>query len=147
MIYEFEAQLEKGSKGERFLADAEGLSISTSRLCDLEDAQGLKIELKTDFYSMDSTPNFFMEFECEGKMGGPWRAEMEGVDCFVYLFWDTKTAFWFNDVPALRKRLGELTVKMSRTWVENNGWEASGYKVPREALQDLYEVRQYGSYT
>jgi len=102
---------------------------------------GRTVELKTDTYHMQDTPNFFMEIFgniAEEKIGGPWRALQDGVDFFVYYFPKNKTFFWF-ETRSLCKELDTLVAHgiLVPKEIRNAGWVARGYAVPREALNQV----------
>lgn len=138
-VFTFEEQLKVGNKGEK---------IFTSLYKDIEKADGIKydfilnsktIELKTDTYSMDKTPNFFMEHISDiksGKLGGPWRALNDNVDYFVYMFINEKMCFWFEPKP-LVDFLDEHIKTASYKVIRNRGWTSHGYAVKRDILKHL----------
>lgn len=133
-----------GNDGEAFLLSKHpnlAPAVGT-RLYDLVDtAAGTTIEVKTDTYDFEKTPNFFMEqFTRSGdndSPGGPWRALRDNVKCFVYLFMVPRPiAWWFTDVTALVDTLDAYLGAKRRFAhvIRNNGWSGHGYCVPRTEL-------------
>ena len=145
-MFDFQTQLEVGEAGEAFLLKhCPHLSrpVKATREYDLVTTAGHSVEVKTDTYDMEKTPNFFMEYESHGKPGGPWRAAQDGVDIFVYMFVHPfPRAFWFNDTKSLVEALDEWKDKKRRYVhvVRNKAWVAKGYTVPREYLLDRLDV-------
>ena len=137
--FDFNEQLKVGTRGEK---------IFLSLYPNLKKADGIKydftidgktLELKTDTYSMDDTPNFFMEHLSDtktGKLGGPWRALQDGVDYFVYMYLAEKKCFWFRPKP-LVEFLDKYIQNESYKVIKNKGWSSHGYTVPRELLKNL----------
>lgn len=108
---------------------------------------GKTVELKTDSYDMEKTPNFFMEqMTISGNktnLGGPWRSKDHKVDYFVYYFLNNKVFFWFEPIVLcefLDKFIGEFKVKpVSIPNKDSRGgyYEAVGFKIPRESVKPL----------
>jgi len=97
------------------------------------------MELKTDSYRMDFTPNFFLEVWSDfnrKKPGGVFRAQEDGCKVFAYLYIHDMILFLF-DVDTLVKRMKELDIKP--TYVENRSWTTAGLRVKRELLRDIYK--------
>jgi hypothetical protein len=143
-LFDFDEQLNVGNDGESVFAKhyARLKPVkSTDRKIDFILGDGRSVELKTDTYDMEKTPNFFMEIfgdiDAE-KIGGPWRAMQDGVDLFVYFFPKNKTFFWFKTV-ALCRKLDELVAQQNLTpkEIRNKGWSARGYVVPRNLLKSV----------
>ena len=133
-IFTFKKQLDVGAKGEDFFLDCYGNKASKSdgRKFDLF-FDGKSVELKTDTYPIEKTPNFFMEKLGNvesNKIGGPWRAADDGVDYFVYLFASNKTFYWF-ETKKLVKFLDEYTKGKRGRTVANRGYVTLGFLVPR----------------
>lgn len=106
---------------------------------DFLDSKGRILEVKTDTYPMQKTPNFFMERWSDresGKPGGPWQAHLKGATCFVYMFIGDRTWFVCEDLPQLCTELDGLigAGKLRPKQVMNRGWITEGYAVPRVAL-------------
>lgn len=107
---------------------------------------GAKIELKTDTYNMDKTPNFFLERYSDINRktpGGPWRSYEDKVDIFCYYFVRHNIWFQFNNLELLIERLNILTKKKGLIYVKNQGWVTGGYTVPRDKLDDLFDVWEF----
>ncbi len=142
-MFKFEKQLTVGSEGEKLFLELHPLLKKTDGLITDFEYNGKGVELKTDTYSMDRTPNFFMEYVGStenGKPGGPWRAARDNVDFFVYMFLVQRRCFWFRskelsaflDVYCKHKRLVEIP---NRTWV------TTGYLVPRKDVEHLVVMK------
>jgi hypothetical protein len=100
---------------------------------------GEKVELKSDFWKMEKTPNFFFERFSDrdrGTPGGPWRAQKDGSDLFVYFYVSDLTYFIFN-TDELVGRLEKIIGRIEPTLVTNKSWITEGYRVPREMLKDI----------
>ena len=97
------------------------------------------VELKTDFYCMNKTPNFFLERYSNYKNktdGGPWR---QGADYFVYYFITNREFFWFNR-NAMVTVLNSINLgKLVR--IPNGKYDTMGYKVPRDVLANIRIVK------
>lgn len=106
------------------------------------------VELKTDSYNMEKTPNFFMEqytvSDDKINLGGPWRTKEHGVNLFVYYFLNNKVFFWFCPITLcefLDKYIKDN--KLNKISIPNKGsngtyYEAQGYKIPREILKSIW---------
>lgn len=168
---QFKRDLERGHAGERFLAaqyppDSIGGQIHPpylreppdgERRWDLEEHSQyggrLKtIEVKTDSYDPEATPNFFMELLTSTNgwegVGGPWRARADKVDTFVYLYHregrEPSRAFWFYDLPALCRELDTQPSRFQMRSVKLDRLRATGLLVPRTVLAHLYTEVVYG---
>ena len=94
------------------------------------------IEIKTDFYDMEKTPNFFMEKVSDedfGSLGGPWRAADDNVDWFVYFFIKNARVFCWKTAN-LVSCLNAVTKNMEPSKVENKNYTTKGFKVKRSTL-------------
>lgn len=146
--WDMKTQLGVGAKGEKLLLKHWKEPVQKHPVFkgpDFIDVKDTVIELKTDTYDMDKTPNFFIErwSNAEKKHpGGPWQAHLKGVEVFVYLFITHKKWFIFRDMPALLARLDQLTEKAYIHNIPNKGWITQGYRVKRADLQDLYTEEQ-----
>lgn len=134
-VFGFQKQLAVGKEGENLFIDS---------YFDVEKADGIKfdfkfgdktVELKTDGYHMDKTPNFFMERYSDlvrKTPGGPWRAYQDKVDYFVYLFLPDRTFFWFTP-RSLCLTLDKLinASALTKKTIKNRTWNTIGYPVAR----------------
>ena len=141
MIYNFKDQLNVGADGEKFFMNLYPKLVKTSGLISDFEYNGKGVELKTDTYAMDKTPNFFMEKLSSvdsGKIGGPWRAAQDNVDFFVYMFIKDRKCFWFRS-KALVAFLDQYIVdkKPRSANIVNTSWTAMGYLIPRTAVTHL----------
>jgi hypothetical protein len=97
------------------------------------------VELKTDFYDMSETPNFFFERWSDrdkAKPGGPWQALLNGSEWFVYFFIKNDCAFWF-ETDKLVNELERITAKLKLVDIVNVKWVTQGFRVPRAELKDI----------
>ncbi len=138
-IFGFKKQLEVGNVGEAlFLKHYKDSAKSDGRKYDITH-NGKKVELKTDTYPMQETPNYFMErygsIE-DKKSGGPWRAHEDGIDYFVYLYLANRTFFWFES-KTLVDFLNEYTKTMRGKTIANRSYSTLGFCVPRDAVEHL----------
>lgn len=144
IIFDFNKQLEVGDTGEeKFLSFYKDLhpKKSKDRRFDFHIDGEKTVELKTDTYPIDNTPNFFMEMFGnidEAKLGGPWRALQDEVDYFVYFFIKNKTFFWFETV-SLCKMIDGLIAQhgLKPREIKNRSWTAMGYAIPRNELETI----------
>lgn len=141
-VFDFDEQMELGDLGEKLFKE-EYKSISPVKSEDLNydfnTSEGT-VELKTDSYCMHRTKNFFMEKFSDNNnknLGGPWRAFSHNVDYFVYLFVEQNTYFWFEP-EKLCLFLDDYIKDLSYINVKNKGWTTVGYKIPREALKNVW---------
>lgn len=143
----FQLDLKRGQAGERdFLQLFTALVGTDGRKGDIIAPDG-KIELKTDFYPMSTTPNFFIERYSSVEVlspGGPWQAKAHGCKYFVYYYTVDGYGYVF-EVDALLQQLEamEATAKFKPTEVRNKKWTTVGYKVPREALKPIAVFTAY----
>ena len=133
-VYSWKQQLEKGMKAEELFLDICHLNLTKSdtRDYDFVTRDGRKVELKTDFYGEERTPNFFMErwsvMEQE-KPGGPWQSKGKQVDLFIYLYADTGTYYVFSDLRALCRVVEKMNLPVVPD--RNKRYARGGYTVPR----------------
>lgn len=135
-VYDFKKQLAVGNKGEElFLKYHPDIQRLDGRKGDFMGFTNQKIELKTDSRTCKQTPNLFIERYRNDKKdaGGPWQAKEHEVHWFVYMFADT-FIYWF-EVEELIKFLEEN--KFPSRSIQNRGWSAMGYLVPRAAVEHL----------
>lgn len=151
MSWSWKKQLEVGQNGEHMLIQHyhEPLIVAHNLKWDfVQLSDGAKVEVKTDTYDMNSTPNFFMERwgnEADKKPGGPWRARKHSVDHFVYFFVANRTYFVFTDVKELCARADKIAKRKStrEIKVKNKGYLTVGYPMPRDEFEDLYDIYEF----
>lgn len=107
---------------------------------------GKTVELKTDSYDMDKTPNMFMEYETVTSkktiLGGPWRSKEHEVDFFVYYYMKNKVFFWFEPIDLCKtldkyiksEKVKPIAIQNRSSTNDGKGFKSFGYKIPREAL-------------
>ena len=147
----FEHDLKRGQKSEHdfYLKYASCIVRTDGRRGDYELLKtGEVLELKSDYYNPNETPNFFMErFSYEDKAGGPWQALEYKVSYYIYWYPTTGVTYIFN-VQQLVRRLNKLSKKLDLVNVRNQGYITQGYLVERSMLQDLFlapeDVGLYG---
>jgi hypothetical protein len=109
---------------------------------------GRRIEVKTDWYSLDKTEYFFIERWSsieKKKPGGPWQS-LGKADVFVYLFIRDGVYFEFEDMAAFVGELERMIPDLPLIRIPNKGYTGGGYKVPMAALAHLYtDYRLYWS--
>lgn len=148
-VFCFSTQLEVGAKGERVLLERypRKLELINEHYSDFRvKSSGEILELKTDTYDMGKTSNFFIERYSDvikKSPGGPWQARKKGAGIFCYMFINNNCWFEFRDLPALIKRLEELTRGKGLVYIRNKAWTTGGYKIKRADLEDLYKVYEW----
>lgn len=147
-VFNFHDQRRIGDVGEadfvRIYEKLEPKKSLTDFKIDFSLNNGKTVELKTDSYDMEKTPNFFMEqLTISGpnsSLGGPWRSKEHKVDYFVYYFIKNRIFFWFEPVSLcefLDKFIEEYSLKpISIPNIDNRGgyYEALGFKIPRDSV-------------
>lgn len=142
----FQDSLKEGQAGEDFFYE---LNKDT-----LERLDGLKndfriiktgdnIELKSDYYSVEKTPNFFMETVSvlsDNKQGGPFQALANGNKYYVYFFVKDKVMYIF-ETEKLVNRLNEIKDNYEDCQIPNKNHITIGKKIPRDVLKDIYKER------
>lgn len=144
-IFVFEDSFKSGFRGEQ-----EFYSKYKDRLVWINKAHepdfqliesGRFVELKSDYYDMDKTENFFIErySDCSKYTpGGPWQALEKNAFYYVYYFPKNNIHFIFET-----KKLVDFLNKTRDTWrmekIRNKSWTTSGFVVPRDKLQHLYK--------
>lgn len=144
----FGKSLAVGKRGEALLLAAwpELIPIPGGRKGDFT-LDGVKVELKTDSYKLDKTENFFIERWSDvdkKKPGGPWQSKEHEAVIFVYFYSSDMVAYIFNTVK-LVKALEGIIKGLKPVNIPNIAWTTVGYKVPREALKHLYQVRTFNA--
>ncbi len=140
----FQASLSLGALGETlyFQANCGDLKKIDGMNGDfIWSSTGEKVELKSDYYKMEKTPNFFIERYSDKEKktpGGPWRALQDGSTIFVYFYIQNLTYFTFR-CEELCAFLTEQMLKEKCTPcdVVNKSWTTLGYRVPRTAVEHL----------
>jgi hypothetical protein len=135
----FQADLKRGQQGEQdFLKLFTKLAGTDGRKGDIVAPDG-KIELKTDFYPMTQTPNFFIERYSSVEVlspGGPYQAQKHGCKYFVYYYTTAGYGYVF-ETDDLVRQLEKLESSLKPVEVRNKKWTTIGYKVPRELLKPI----------
>lgn len=140
MSYSFKSQLKIGAFGESlFLMANPELRPNCDLHGDFLRPDGGKVELKTDMWSIDATPNYFIERfsdKAARSPGGPWQSLSHGAATFCYFFLPSLTFFTF-DTKQLVGRLETILPTLSPVDVRNTSHITQGYRVPRALLQDI----------
>jgi hypothetical protein len=135
----FARQKAIGQAGEaRFLAHYQDIHRLDGRGGDFVGNSGRLIELKTDSYTTEATPNFFMERWSDvekQKPGGPFQAKEKGLYYFVYTY-ASGEAYWFH-VKELVRFLNRTADDYQYREIMNRAWRGGGYLVPRDRLSHL----------
>lgn len=139
-VHSFQKSLKKGQKYEAMFEDLFGDKVTrTSGYIDdfKINKNGKSLDLKTDFYDMSKTENFFMErYSYAEQNGGPWQALDKGVDYYVYFF-PSQMEFFVFKTTTLVKKLEELCADLKLVNVWNTSHITRGFKVPREWLNKI----------
>jgi hypothetical protein len=149
--FDFQTQIEIGNQGEIWLkANYHQQLQKVDKLSPVGDflrADGKIIEIKTDTYPIDRTPNFFFEqySSLDAKsLGGPWRAYEKGADIFLYFYVSSGVYYEFEDLYNLVRRTDEIikTKKLRPIYIRNRGWTTTGFKIERQWVSDLCVERR-----
>lgn len=148
-IFIFEDSLKEGQKGEELFFDlnldklnrADGLKFDFTL-----KATGKTVELKSDYYDMTRTDNFFIErysdFDKKTN-GGPWQSFHNSVDYYVYFYVKNKKAFIFKTKDLVDK-LNSICSELNLIFIPNKSWTTAGYKINRNLLEEvLLQEKQY----
>lgn len=111
------------------------------KIADFELENGDTIELKSDSYSIERTPNFFMERWSDidkGKPGGPWQALEKDIKYYIYYFPINQKYFTF-ETKILVSRLNSIinNNELQPVQIPNIKWTTVGFKVPRVNVQEI----------
>jgi hypothetical protein len=140
--FSFHKQLKKGGIGEKlFIECYHDLHPVKSPMkeVDIFINNNEKVELKSDFYSQEDTPNLFIELignTVNNKLGGPHLSLQNDIDWFVYLYINDRTFYWFN-TKELCDFIDNNGHKYETKEIKNYGWSSLGLLVPREDIQNL----------
>lgn len=149
--WDFKAQIEIGNQGEAWLKTNYHQQLQKvdklSPVGDFMRTDGKIIEIKTDTYPIERTPNFFFEMysNLDSKsLGGPWRAYDKGADIFLYFYVSSGVYYEFEDLHKLVRLTDEIikTKKLRPIYIRNRGWTTTGYKIEREWVSSLYTERR-----
>jgi len=138
----FQSDLAKGRIGELALLHATGgtLTPTDGRTGDFViTGTRIKVEVKSDGYDIDKTPNLFIEkYSYGNKPGGCYQALEHGCKYFVYIFAKSGDLFCF-ETRALVDRINLLhdSVNLKLTDVPNPNYTTRGLKVNRDLITDL----------
>jgi hypothetical protein len=141
-IPNFQADLARGRIGElAFLHATKGTVEPTDgRTGDfIIKGTKTKIEVKSDYYDPNKTPNLFLEkYRSGNKPGGCFQALEHGCKYFLYCFVQTGTIYAFK-TKELCERLDLLhdSKNLTLTSVENPNYTTRGLKVHRDLVTDL----------
>lgn len=146
-MHYFQSSLKAGQAGEElFHSLMPHLTRLDGRKSDFIDKMtGETYELKTDSYSMDSTPNFFIEFMSnieKGTKGGPWQAKANASTFFVYMYPKSKTMFIFK-TDLLVNVLECMVQDFKMIHIPNRTWTTGGFKIHRDALKEYAYKKEW----
>ena len=138
----FSKQLKQGEIGEQYFIKCYhklNPRKSSAREVDIFINDNEKVELKSDSYPEEKTPNFFIELigsTKTGKLGGAHLALKNDVDYFVYHYTTDKTFYWFRpkDLVEFIDKFGYKFVKKE---IKNIGWSSIGLLIPRKELNKI----------
>jgi len=157
-IHKFGKSIKIGDLGEQDFMKEYGFIKAPTFDYDFHSQRGVKYELKTDQYIVGDrlsytkkiTNNFFMEryiVQENGhtKDGCVWTA-YKNANYFIYYFRNSQI-FYVFDVKDLEPRLNTAIIAygldLSRP-VWNDGYYATGYKIPITALLDIAKDFTFG---
>lgn len=145
--FNFKDQLKVGDKGEKWFIEhyhSPLIQIKEHYADFKRISDGKIVELKTDTYSLDKTPNFFIERYSDFSKkspGGIWQSKEKRVNVFCYLFIKDGVYYEF-DLKELIKELtpiaDEYEAKKRFLWIKNPAWITAGFTYPREKLKHLF---------
>ena len=101
---------------------------------------GATYELKTDFYQMSQTKNFFIEKYSSienSTLGGPFRST--NTTYYAYFYIKDNLLFLFK-TDILLKVLESVCANLELVPVPNMGYTTGGYKVPRSLIAKYAEI-------
>ena len=141
-MFIFDKQKKDGELGEIIIAEKfKDRLIRIDGLCDdfISSKNNEKIELKTDYYDMNKTCNFFIERwgDYTNRLnGGPWQAIEHKCKYYMYFF-KKNGIYYIFDTERLVKRLDNIISTLHLIFVMNSKWKTAGYKIDRSLLTDL----------
>lgn len=144
MSFGFKTQLTIGQLGEALFLDAnkDTLIKTSGRKGDFINRQtGQRVELKSDYYPAEKTPNFFFERYSDAEKqtpGGPWQALKNETPVFVY-FYPLSLVYFTFDTQKLIDALEPMIQTMEPKMIQNRDYQTAGYAVPRQWLNKLYK--------
>jgi len=140
-VSKFKQDLERGNAGELlFLLNNPNLEKLPGFESDfINKKTGEKYELKTDYYDMNNTENFFIELWSDvdsKKRGGPIQAKRHGSKYYCYLF--IKNNIYFKiDIDYLVLFIATNEHLYQKRKIYNDSWITEGILIPRKDL--IYE--------
>jgi hypothetical protein len=139
-VHDFKEDLARGHSGEHqfFQKYQHCLVHLDGRNADFELIKSEEsIELKTDYYDMNKTGNFFIEtYSYSDKNGGVFQAADKKITYFIYYFVKNDRLFVFNTQQLVRK-CAKLKSTLKTISIKNKGYETKGILVPIETLEHL----------
>lgn len=152
--WDFKDQLKVGTRGEELMLQHyhSPLILIPEHYADFKRVtDGKIVELKSDTYNIEKTPNFFWEVwsDLKGKKpGGPWQSKEHKVQVFIYYFVRHNTYFEF-DLKELLKFLQPHADKRNDgggwIFVKNKAWTTAGFTIPREDMKHIYKQYTFDS--
>lgn len=154
-MHSFKKSLDKGLQGELALLKyipcllklngrrSDFIVKELSRIGPRLVEKGETLELKTDFYRMAKTENFFIEVWSDvdkGKPGGPMQAQLHGSTYWLYMYFHDKTAFLFKTEELCEYLEKQDKNRWPASLIPNKTWTTMGMRVPREDLKHLYTI-------
>lgn len=151
--HNFKSSLAKGQQGELLLLNKLPFLVKLDgrrsdfvvgvdcALYGLDFTQGETLELKTDYYQMDKTNNFFIEIWSDidrGAPGGPMQAFQHGSTYWLYMYALNSKAFLFKTEELCKYIEAQDKNRWPSALVPNKSWTTMGYKIPRQDLKHLY---------
>lgn len=144
----FKEDFNKGQLAEnKFAADWNMEIIDRKNCPDMRSPTGTLLELKSDFFDMAKTPNYFMErYSYDIKDGGPWAAKNAGSEIFCYQFVQNAVQFFFRTDELVAWLEANVNTK-NLISIMNVRHVTRGYKINREdVVHLLLSVEQLEAY-
>ena len=135
-MFIFDESLKIGKTGEDIFGNLHPFLVREDGLKYDFSFKDKKIELKTEYYDMDKTENFFIErYSYDNVDGGPWQSLKNGVDYYIHFF--VKNHTWFSFTT---KELVEYldTLELNLIKIPNKSHITRGFKIKRELLSHLF---------
>ncbi len=108
------------------------------------------VELKSEYYSLEKTPNFFIErYSDRDKKtpGGPWQAATKGVRVYIHFFVKNGVYYVFDSQKLINfLESKEFLDNHQLVPIPNKTWITEGYKVNRKLLANLFFEQRIDDY-
>ena len=140
MTSSFTEDLKRGHTGELkfFSLFNNKLEHIDGRIADFKIiSSGELVELKSDWYDLEKTENFFIErYSYENEPGGPFQALENRIKYYVYFF-PRNDQFFIFETEDLCDYLSWRMKEEDLINIKNENYVTRGWKIPREQLAHL----------